>query len=421
MSKRALSAEMRNAIVWLERQPGVTSVVQGRYNATRHHHDPGFARVRIANERDVHVVVYDKGGVKDLFVYAPTSAVRDRWIAALATGKPFNANGTGPDIVSAKVKAVTQQAVVTKHAAAARLKPEPNAVMTQAPVQVPDQVVNLQAAQLYNVTPELATFWLERNTRNRKLRQSVVNKYAADMRNGRWLVTGDAIAFDTHDAIVNGQHRLYAVFESGVTVQMHVAFNLDPDVVAVLDDHLKRNMADVAGIARPGTTVSSLHAAIANMLLQTSILATAVDRRQALERVTRQAQLDTMDRHWEAIEFTFRECFRSAKMRSITVASVLTPMARAYYTQDHDRLRAFGKVMLNGMTDTPTTDKPAILLRNYLLKYAAGGTRPTADVIYRKTERALAAFLEGSSLSTLYEANVELFPLPEDSRPKGRK
>jgi hypothetical protein len=406
MSKRALSPEMRNAIVWLERQPGVTGVVQGRYNATRHKHPSGFTRVKVANDKHVLVHVYDKGGMKDLFVYAPPSATRDRWVAALATNEPFNANGSGPKIVTEVVK------------------PTPivvDSTLPHMPVQVPAQVVMANAAQVYDVTPELAQFWLERNTRNRKLRQSVINRYANDMRNGRWMVSPDAIAFDTNDCIIEGQHRLWAVFEAQVTVRMTVMFNLDPDTILVIGDHLKRNLADVAKIRNPGTTVSSVHTSVANMLLQTSILATAVDRRQALERVTRQAQLDMMDKHWDAIEFAFRECFRSASMRSITVASVLTPVTRAFYTQDKDRLIAFGKVMLNGVMDT-TADKPAILLRNYLIRFATAGSRPTADVVYRKTERALAAFLEGASLGQLYEASAELFPLPEDQKPSvGRR
>ena len=406
MAKTQLSMELHNAIVWLERQPGVQSVVQGRYTRARHQHKPGFARIASVDPKSVHVRAYDKKGVKDLFVHAPMAPQRDAWVAQLA-GIGAAASGNGSNGAAPHLKAETLQKAISGTAAAGA-QPLP-------------QFQGPQAGNIVHVTPEMAEKFLERNTRNRKLRQSVVNKYAADMRAGRWMVGPDAIAFDVNGAIINGQHRLWAVFESGMTVPMVVMTGLEPGVVAVLDDHLKRNMADVAGIRKPGTALSTVHTSVANLLLQTSILATAVDRRQALERITRQAQLEALDRHWDAIEFVHRDCFHSARMRGVTVAPVLTPMARAYYTQDRERLRRFGKTLLSGMAEDPKTDQPAIMLRNVLLRFATGGIRAASDVVYRKTERALAAFLEGERLATLYEASGELFPLPEDSRPARKK
>ena len=87
--KRELSSEMRNAIVWLERRAGVTSVVQGRYTRGRHKHKPGFVRTVEADARHVHLRLFDKEGSKELFVYAPPSSQRDTWVAQLATGDPF--------------------------------------------------------------------------------------------------------------------------------------------------------------------------------------------------------------------------------------------------------------------------------------------------------------------------------------------
>lgn len=406
MSKSAgLSLEIKNAIVWLEKQPGVTSVVQGnRYNRTKHHHKPGWARVRIANDKMVHVAVYDKNGMKDVFVHAPKSPLRDRWVAALAGGDVVGSNG-GPKIVE-------PQQVIKKVAGAAAL----------ADVAKPSkQIVQHDAAQIYDVTPELAAQWLEHNTRNRKLYQRVVNRYAADMKAGRWRQSVDAIGFDVNGAIINGQHRLWAVLEAGVTVPMTVMFGLQTDVVDILDDHLKRNLRDVATIRRPGVVVNTQHTGIANMLVQSSIRATAADVVGARERVSRQVQLDTLDRHMEAIEFVIRECFRSATMRSVTVAPVLTPMARAYYTQPRERLAQFARGLLTGMTESKD-DVAVIKLRNILLGATSSSrVRANVEVLYRKTERALQAFIHREQIATLYEAADELFPLPEETPVKKAK
>ena len=394
MSKKImLSNDARDAIVWLEGRPGVTSVVRARYVRTPNlRHQPGFSRVMQADDKSVRVRVYDRLGTRDVTIHAKAAPLRDQWLAAIAAGAVL----PPPTPVAAPTPPMSG---------------EPRA---RHDVSKPaDLLRDAAAAQVYDVTPDLATEWLERNTRNRKLRDQVVMKYAADMKAGRWMLTGDAIAFDSNGCVVNGQHRLWAVVESGVVVPMMVAFDLAPEVVAVLDDHLKRNLSDVAGISRPGATVSTAHAAIANVLIQTSINATAADKQQAARRVSRQVQLDALDRHWDAIEFAHRDCFRSMRQRGLTVASVLAPVARAYYTQDRDRLREFGKAMLTGMNETPD-DTAAIILRNYLLRSTTGSLRTVSDVVYRKAERALQAFLAHERIATLYEAPAELFPLPEE-------
>lgn len=410
MSKKnkGLTAELRNAIIWLEKQPGVSAVVQGRYTRTRHHHKPGWTRVSITDARSVHLRTYDAKGMLDLFAHAPSSPLRDRWVAALASGDIIEA-GKGPDLQPVR-DAV--QATIAKAAASGGPKTSPRLAATP---------VNDHAGQLYDVTPELAAKWLERNTRNRDLRQSVVERYAADMRAGRWMVTGDAIAFDRNGVVINGQHRLWAVLEAGITVRMIAVFDLEPETVSVLDDHLKRNLRDVARIANPSADITAKHASIARAMQFASIWMTSADSRAAIARLSRQQQLDFMSAHGAAIHFAIADCFRSTSKRGLTTATVLAPVARAYYTASKDRLKAFGRTILSGEVDDPQKDRAAIILRNWLMRMDRGQARAPGEVIYRKTARAIQAFLKGEAIATLYEASTELFLLPEDERPTRRK
>src|SRR5678815_3923025 len=246
--KRPLSPEIRNAIIWLEKQPEVTSVVPGRYVASKHHHKPGFTRIISSDVKHVHLRTFDKRGSKDLFVYAKPDPLRDRWVAALVSGFIFDDKGTGPKLAS-------------------RIEPVTPMGNDHSTVAVPTpKAINDRAGQIFNVTTELASKWLERNTRNRDLRDDIVQRYAGDMRAGRWMVTGDAIGFDKNGAIVNGQHRLWAVLEAGVTVPMLVTFNLEPDVVRVLDDHLKRKLTDIVKIAKPGSNITTKMTSVARVM-----------------------------------------------------------------------------------------------------------------------------------------------------------
>ena len=59
------------------------------------------------------------------------------------------------------------------------------------------------------VTVEQARKWLGYNTHNRNVNPRTVEAYARDMREGRWVVRGDAIEFsDNPVVLLNGQHRL---------------------------------------------------------------------------------------------------------------------------------------------------------------------------------------------------------------------
>lgn len=95
------------------------------------------------------------------------------------------------------------------------------------------------------VNPTLATLWLEKNTKNRPVHDSKVKLYAERMRAGEWRLNGEAVIFDKNGDLIDGQHRLWAVIESGVTVQMLVVRGVDPDVRPTIDTGLSRSIRDV--------------------------------------------------------------------------------------------------------------------------------------------------------------------------------
>ena len=98
------------------------------------------------------------------------------------------------------------------------------------------------------VTPQMAEELLDRNTHNRPLRPGAVEKYARDMKAGRWQKNAQPVTIDWNNAIHNGQHRLFAVVESGVTVPMIVLTGLDPDTVLTVDSGVARNFQDYVAL-----------------------------------------------------------------------------------------------------------------------------------------------------------------------------
>lgn len=95
------------------------------------------------------------------------------------------------------------------------------------------------------VDAALAARWLTRNTRNRKVRAAVVQRYRTDMEHGRWTFAGDPIRFDTDGNLQDGQHRLTALSElPDVTIPMLVVRGLPTAAQGVMDQGSRRTPGD---------------------------------------------------------------------------------------------------------------------------------------------------------------------------------
>ena len=93
------------------------------------------------------------------------------------------------------------------------------------------------------ISPQIAEAYLEHNVNNRSLSQLQVVKYAHAMKVGDWQLS-DPIKFDTYGRLIDGQHRLAAVVQSGATVPIFVVRGLDPSAQDVIDTGRARSAGD---------------------------------------------------------------------------------------------------------------------------------------------------------------------------------
>lgn len=102
------------------------------------------------------------------------------------------------------------------------------------------------------ITPELAREYLAKNIdKNRPIRKAVVHAYAEQMKRGEWKITPQGISFDQKGRLIDGQHRLMAIIESGAKVPMYVTTGVPVDRMLMIDCGAKRTTADILGIANP--------------------------------------------------------------------------------------------------------------------------------------------------------------------------
>lgn len=102
---------------------------------------------------------------------------------------------------------------------------------------------NLRAKKM-PVTPQLAKKWLLTNSDNRSPSPSWVGKMARDMRNNQFPNIGETIKFDEDGHLIDGQHRLEALVEAGVTVEFFIIEGIPREDRFKMDRNRRRTASD---------------------------------------------------------------------------------------------------------------------------------------------------------------------------------
>ncbi len=253
------------------------------------------------------------------------------------------------------------------------------------------------------ITPDMALSWLEKvNTNNRPVIDAYVHRLARDMKEGRWILTHEGIAFGPDGTLLDGQHRLWAIVEAETPIRMHVWFNVPPEALMAIDTGKARSLADILHLGGGFGRVT---------LKDLAVLRTMLGGMSGPVVLTPSEAADALARHGRAIAFAVGAL---PNVRYVSSAPTRAVLARAYYTVSRDRLAEFGKMVASGIVpDSRCTS--VILLRQYL-QSNIGVSRVERRERYAKTQRALSAFLFGEPITRLYAVTEEQFSLPEEAK-----
>jgi hypothetical protein len=93
----------------------------------------------------------------------------------------------------------------------------------------------------FPVSPERANQLLTLNTANcRQIDYKRTTDLAQAIRDGQWEMTHQGVALSREGVLLDGQHRLYAISQAGVTVPIMITWNLPDKVKGVIDTGSKR-------------------------------------------------------------------------------------------------------------------------------------------------------------------------------------
>lgn len=76
------------------------------------------------------------------------------------------------------------------------------------------------------VTPEMARGFLTKNTVNRPLKSTIVQDFSEALKRGEWRVSHQGVAIASNGRLLDGQHRLTAISNTGIAAPMTVAYDV---------------------------------------------------------------------------------------------------------------------------------------------------------------------------------------------------
>lgn len=104
-------------------------------------------------------------------------------------------------------------------------------------------------SELELVSPERAEQLLNGNTHNRPVSKPYVRELRRELEEGRWKTTHQGVAIADDGTLLDGQHRLLAIKESGIAAPLFVARGVSRDAWDAIDQHRRRTGGQILALA----------------------------------------------------------------------------------------------------------------------------------------------------------------------------
>lgn len=98
--------------------------------------------------------------------------------------------------------------------------------------------------ELMTITPQMAADLLRNRLPNRPISKTRVRLMIEDMRSRRWIDNGEPLILTEHLQVLDGQHRLQAVMDSGYTITFLVVVGVPHAAMGSIDQGARRTGAD---------------------------------------------------------------------------------------------------------------------------------------------------------------------------------
>ena len=272
-------------------------------------------------------------------------------------------------------------------------------------------ISNTIKTEIVTITPEIAELLLAKNTRNRNVSPGNYDKICEALRAGEWKLNGEAIKIGKDGRLLDGQHRLLACRDTGISFQSLVIYGLPVDTIDTLDQGKSRSIANVLALHDYPSPKKTASLVSGILKMEKGGIRTGVHNSSRVS-VTANQVLDRLEEEPSLIDvMRFAESMRPSGITS-KVAGILYYRFSQIDADDADdffiKLRD-GAGLERG--------NPILVLRQKLLDLKSSTNRRASSVLMGAlTIKAWNAYRNGEKVKLLRwsagGANPERFPEP---------
>ncbi|OLF36547.1 hypothetical protein BTW00_05535 [Psychrobacter sp. C 20.9] len=251
-------------------------------------------------------------------------------------------------------------------------------------------------AELELITPtKAASILRNQNENNRNISMAAVNLLAREMKEGRWGLTHQGIAFYDDGTLADGQHRLSAVVASGCSVEFLVTYGTKRESSMFVDTGRARSTGDVVKLSGQADWLTA-------KMIQMVKLAYGVKRVSASEVILLAEPIK------DSLIFT-SNLFRSTA-KGITLPLRTAVLLAHLCGENKDRLTSFAEMIYSGVVKNDE-DTAVVKIRDHL---AQGNLRITGNagqqIDFSKSQTALFKFCRKQPVRVLRELGDLPYP-----------
>lgn len=264
-----------------------------------------------------------------------------------------------------------------------------------------------------NVTPAQAQVWLLKNTNNRPLAKHQVAYFVKQINRDQWELTTDAIGFDSKGDLINGQHRLTAIVETGKSVELLVGEGFDEKAFNVIDTGKMRSAGDILGVNgfSAGVPKTAILRFVMGLKKGYIPVSRAMKGGAAEDKFTNQDILDYAVRRKDKIEDAYEVSTKTTKEFKGLSPKHVGGLYWLFSNINRDQALEFFHKLATGLE--LKSDDPIYILRKRLMQEIQGNKKsPDVDKL-AWTTMAWNNFRSGKKVTKfVWSGDIESFPKP---------
>jgi hypothetical protein len=261
--------------------------------------------------------------------------------------------------------------------------------------------------KIETITVNEAKRLLDNNIKNRRITRANVSFIKRALVNGEYKLNGETIVVAEDGTLLDGQHRLTAVVETGIPMTTFVVRGIDKNNFKTINTGKSRNAADIFSIE--GVKNAATIASATRLIMEKFKTNRLVDGNGRI-KLSNDEIYNFYTLHKDDIDETV-EYFTSLYNSEVKILSASFSSAMCFLLSEHSRryARSFMRELYTGIQETESNC--AILLRKRILNAKLRGDSITEDRLRDYCIYLYIKYSKGKSLKKLEAPSKQTFDI----------